>query len=198
MSTCICTPANSAKMLCFTVHITITLSCDAGPFFHSLSCQVNRISRFQLLHVDLNHCVLIFKSHWNYLAKIQQCVCSSTTFWDAAVIYSSWFQQQIHVFFSLRLQQCDQISWSVIRHVTVYSLFDWLLVIGGHVDDLVAFLPQDVQHTVVPQEVTWQKAKVMRDQKEASQLKPVLFSPCILSIWLNKTSCWFVEKTSWC
>lgn len=46
---------------------------------------------------------------------------------------------------------CRLLSW--------FALCDWLLVFRGHVDDLVALLPQDVQHTVVPQEVTCTKSK---------------------------------------
>jgi len=38
--------------------------------------------------------------------------------------------------------------------VSAHSLRDGLVVVRGLVDDLVALLPQDVQHAVVPQEVT--------------------------------------------
>lgn len=94
------------------------------------------------------------------------------------------------MFASLWPQKCNRISCSVICHVSAYSLFDWLLVIGGHVDDLVAFLPQDVQHTVVPQEVTWQRT----EHEKSGEIKNVSFLPCILSVWLNKTWCCFVKK----
>lgn len=48
----------------------------------------------------------------------------------------------------------NQMPCSGICYIAAYSLCDWLLLIRGDVDDLVALLPQDVQHTVVPQEVT--------------------------------------------
>lgn len=50
------------------------------------------------------------------------------------------------------------------RHVRVDSLCDGLLVVGRHVDDLVALLPQDVQHAAVPQEVTWRRKQMMREK----------------------------------
>lgn len=43
---------------------------------------------------------------------------------------------------------------SVACSITAYSLCDRLSVVGGDVDDLVALLPEDLQHTVVPKEVT--------------------------------------------
>lgn len=52
------------------------------------------------------------------------------------------------------LESNDMVSSSGSVHSRSYSLCDWFLVIRGHVDDLVAFLSEDVQHAVVPQEVT--------------------------------------------
>lgn len=47
----------------------------------------------------------------------------------------------------------DNIT-SVVCSITAYSLCDRLSVVGGDVDDLVALLSQDLQHAVVPEEVT--------------------------------------------
>lgn len=51
---------------------------------------------------------------------------------------------------------------SVVRSITAYSLCHRLSVVGGDVDDLVALLPQDLQHTVVPKEVTYRADGTLR------------------------------------
>lgn len=49
----------------------------------------------------------------------------------------------------------EWMKWSIIwDSLSAYSLWHRLLVVGGRVFDFVTFLSQDVQHTVVPQEVT--------------------------------------------
>lgn len=37
-------------------------------------------------------------------------------------------------------------------------------MVRRHVDDLVALLPQDVQHAAVPQEVTWRQKQMMQEK----------------------------------
>lgn len=46
---------------------------------------------------------------------------------------------------------CSVICYCAL--LSAYSLCGWLLMIRGHVDNLIALLPQDVQHAVVPQKV---------------------------------------------
>lgn len=54
------------------------------------------------------------------------------------------------------------LAGSYCRLFIWFTLCDRLLVIRGSVDDLVALLPEDVQHTAVPQEVTCTKCKKVR------------------------------------
>lgn len=55
---------------------------------------------------------------------------------------------------NIAVEACRLLIQCAMCRVSVRSLCDRLLVIRRQVDDLVALLSQDVQHTAVPQEVT--------------------------------------------